>query len=388
MIIYNAKIVPVTGKNIKKGFIETENGKIKSLGDMADLPRKPKKGDIDASGLTAYPAFIDAHCHIGVFANGYGFEGDDGNEETDPATPQLRAIDAVNPMDYCFTEAVKGGIGTVVTGVGSANPIGGTFIAMKTWGSKRIDKRVIKNPVAMKMALGENPKSVYHEKEETPTTRMATAAVIRENLFKAKRYMEEMAEYEKTKGTDDETSRPDYDIKCEALIPVLNRDIKVHFHCHRADDIFTAVRIAEEFNLDYVLIHATEGGLIADELDKGTKCVIGPVFGDRCKPELMNADIANGKKLTDNGMEIAICTDHPENPIQYLPSMAGLAMRGGLTEKQALEAITINPARFCGIDDRVGSLEIGKDADIVLFSGTFHDISKTPEIVIMNGEVI
>lgn len=388
MIIYNAKIVPVTGKNIKKGFIETENGKIKSIGDMTDMPRKPRKGDIDASGLTAYPAFIDAHCHIGVFANGYGFEGDDGNEETDPATPQLRAIDAVNPMDYCFTEAAKGGIGTVVTGMGSANPIGGTFIAMKTWGSKRIDRRVIKNPVAMKMALGENPKSVYHEKEETPTTRMATAAVIRENLFKAKRYMEEMAEYEKTKGTDDETSRPDYDIKCEALIPVLNREIKVHFHCHRADDIFTAVRLAEEFSLDYVLIHATEGGLIADELDKGTQCVIGPVFGDRCKPELMNADIANSKKLTDNGMEIAICTDHPENPIQYLPSMAGLAMRGGLTEKQALEAITINPARFCGIEDRVGSLEAGKDADIVLFSGTFHDISKTPEIVIMNGEVI
>ena len=388
MIIYNVKIVPVTGKNIKKGFIETENGKIKAIGDMTDIPRKPKKDDIDASGLTAYPAFIDAHCHIGIFANGYGFEGDDGNEETDPATPQLRAIDAVNPMDYCFTEAAKGGIGTVITGMGSANPIGGTFIAMKTWGSKRIDRRVIKNPVAMKMALGENPKSVYHEKEETPTTRMATAAVIRENLFKTKRYMEEMAEYEKTKGTDDETGKPDYDIKCEALIPVLNREIKVHFHCHRADDIFTAVRIAEEFNLDYVLIHATEGGLIADELDKGTQCVIGPVFGDRCKPELMNADIANGKKLTDNGMEIAICTDHPENPIQYLPSMAGLAMRGGLTEKQALEAITINPARFCGIENRVGSLEVGKDADIVLFSGTFHDISKTPEIVIMNGEVI
>ena len=334
MIIYNVKIVPVTGENIENGFIETEDGKIKNLGNMTDMPRKAESGDIDASGLTAYPAFIDAHCHIGVFANGYGFEGDDGNEETDPATPQLRAIDAVNPMDYCFTEAAKGGIGTVITGMGSANPIGGTFIAMKTWGSKRIDRRVIKNPVAMKMALGENPKSVYHEKEETPTTRMATAAVIRENLFKAKRYMEEMAEYEKTKGTDDETSRPDYDIKCEALIPVLNREIKVHFHCHRADDIFTAVRLAEEFSLDYVLIHATEGGLIADELDKGTQCVIGPVFGDRCKPELMNADIANGKKLTDGGMEIAICTDHPENPIQYLPSMAGLLCVEGLQKSR------------------------------------------------------
>lgn len=388
MIIYNAKIVPVTKKNIKNGFIQIENGKIKSIGDMKDIPCKPGKNDIDAEGLTAYPAFIDAHCHIGIFANGYGFEGDDGNEMTDPATPQLRAIDAVNPMDYCFTEAAKGGIGTVITGMGSANAIGGTFIAMKTHGSKRIDRRVIKNPVAMKMALGENPKSVYHEKEETPTTRMATASIIRENLYKTKRYMEDLAEYEKTKGTDDETGKPDYDIKCEALIPVLNREIKVHFHCHRADDIFTAVRLAEEFNLDYVLIHATEGGLIADELDKGTQCVIGPVFGDRCKPELMNADISTGKKLADNGIEIAICTDHPENPIQYLPSMAGLAMRGGLTEKQALEAITINPARFCGIEDRVGSLEAGKDADIVFFSGAFYDISKTPGLVILNGEVI
>lgn len=388
MIIYNVKIVPVTGENIENGFIETENGKIKAFGNMSGMPRSPENGDFNAEGLTVYPAFIDAHCHIGVFADGYGFEGDDGNEETDPATPHLRAIDAVNPMDYCFTEAARGGIGTVITGMGSANPIGGTFLAMKTWGSKRIDRRVVKNPCAMKLALGENPKSVYHEKEETPTTRMATAAVIRENLYKAKRYMEETEEYERTKGTDDETSRPDYDIKCEALIPLLKREIKAHFHCHRADDIFTAVRLSEEFGLDYVLIHATEGGLIADELDKGTQCVVGPVFGDRCKPELANADIANGKKLIDNGAEIAICTDHPENPIQYLPVMAGLAMRGGLSEREALEAITINPARFCGIDDRVGSIEAGKDADLVLFRNKFHDITAAPEAVIMNGELI
>ncbi|MBQ8843064.1 MAG: amidohydrolase [Ruminiclostridium sp.] len=388
MIIYNIGIVPVTGEDIGKGYIETEDGKIKAFGVMSEMPRNAKEGDIDGEGLTAYPAFIDAHCHIGVFANGYGFEGDDGNEETDPSTPHLRAIDAVNPMDYCFTEAVKGGIGTVITGMGSANPIGGTFVAMKTYGSKRIDRRIIKNPCSMKMALGENPKTVYNEKEDTPTTRMATASIIREQLYKAKRYMEETAEYEKTKGTDEETSRPDYDIKCEALIPLLKKEIKAHFHCHRADDIFTAVRLSEEFGLDYVLIHATEGSLIADELDKGTQCVVGPVFGDRCKPELMNADIRNAKILKDNGMEIAICTDHPENPIQYLPVMAGLAMRGGLTEKEALEAVTINPARFCGIEDRVGSIEIGKDADIVLFRGSFHDISKAPEIVIMGGERI
>lgn len=388
MIIYNARIVPVTSNTIENGFIETENGRIKSFGAMDDLPCEPKETDINAEGLTAYPAFIDAHCHIGIFADGYGFEGDDGNEETDPATPHLRAIDAVNPMDYCFKEAVSCGIGTVVTGMGSANPIGGTFLAMKTYGSKRIDKRIIKNPCSMKLALGENPKTVYHEKEETPTTRMATAAVIRENLYKAKRYMEDMAEFEKTKGTDDETARPDYDIKCEALLPLLNRDIKAHIHCHRADDIFTAIRLSEEFNLDYVLIHATEGHLIADELDKGTQCVIGPVFGDRCKPELSNSSISNGRKLIDNGAEVAICTDHPENPIQYLPVMAGLTMRGGLTEKEAVEAITINPARFCGIDNKVGSIEIGKDADIVLFKKPFYDITAAPEIVMIEGKII
>lgn len=388
MIIYNAKIVPVTGEDIENGFIETENGIIKAFGSMENMPREACDSDFNAEGLTVYPAFIDAHCHIGVFADGYGFEGDDGNEETDPATPHLRAVDAVNPMDYCFTEAASCGIGTVITGMGSANPIGGTFLAMKTWGSKRIDRRIVKNPCAMKLALGENPKSVYHEKEEAPTTRMATAAVIRENLYKAKRYMEDMAEYEATKGTDDETARPDYDIKCEALIPLLKREIKAHFHCHRADDIFTAVRLSEEFGLDYVLIHATEGGLIADELDKGTQCVIGPVFGDRCKPELANADISNGKRLIDSGAEIAICTDHPENPIQYLPVMAGLAMRGGLTERQALEAITINPARFCGIDHRVGSIEVGKDADLVLFRNKFHDITTAPQAVVMGGVLV
>ncbi len=388
MIIYNAKIIPVTSENIENGYIETEGTKIKSFGDMKDIPRDITSDDCDADGLTVYPAFIDAHCHIGVFADGYGFEGDDGNEETDPATPHLRAIDAINPTDYCFFEAAMGGIGTVVTGMGSANPIGGTFVAMKTHGSKRIDKLVIKNPCSMKFALGENPKTVYHDKEETPTTRMATAAIIRENLYKAKRYLEDMEEYERTKGTDDETSKPDYDIKCEALIPVLKREIKAHFHCHRSDDIFTAVRLSNEFSLDYVLIHATEGGLVADELDKGTQCVIGPLMGDRCKPELAFASITNGKSLKENGMEVAICTDHPENPIQYLPVMAGLSIRGGLTEKDALEAITINPARFCGIDDRVGSIEVGKDADLVMFRGKFYDISTEPDMVMMNGEMI
>lgn len=387
MIIYNVRIVPVTSETIENGYIETSGDKILSLGSMDTLGEIPEDG-FNAAGLTAYPAFVDAHCHIGMFADGLGFEGDDGNEETDPATPHLRAIDAVNPIDFCFEEAAAGGVGTVITGMGSANPVGGTFLAMKTYGSRRADRRIVKCPLAMKFALGENPKSVYHDKNEAPTTRMATAAVIREQLLTAKRYMEDCAEYERTKGTDDETSRPDFDMKCEALIPLLRREIKAHFHCHRADDIFTAIRLSEEFGLDYVLIHATEGHLIADELPSGTQIVAGPIFGDRCKPELKNASISNAAVLAKNGMTVALCTDHPENPIQYLPAMAGLAMRGGMSETEALRAITINPAKICGIENRVGSLEAGKDADIALFRGSFYELSNPPAAVVMGGKLI
>lgn len=389
MLIYNARIFTVKGDYIEKGFVKAEKGKIAAFGNMSELTEKPSKADFNAEGLTLYPAFIDAHCHLGMFENGIGFEGDDGNEETDPSTPHLRAIDAINPLDYCFTEAVRGGIGTVITGMGSANPIGGTFAAIKTYGSKMIDKRIIKEPCAMKFALGENPKTVYNDREETPMTRMATAAVIREQLYKAKRYMEDMAEYEATRGTDDEVSKPDYDIKCEAVIPLLKKEIKAHFHCHRADDIFTAIRLSKEFDLDYVLIHATDGSVIAKELgEEKASCVVGPLFCDRCKPELRNQTIETAAKLTKQGVEVAICTDHPENPIQYLPVTAGLAVRGGMSEADAIKAITINPARICGIDNRVGSIEVGKDADFVLFKGSPFDITTPPEAVFMDGKRI
>lgn len=389
MLIYNARIFTVEGGYIEKGFVKAEEGKIAAYGSMSKLNEKPAETDFNAEGLTLYPAFIDAHCHIGMFENGIGFEGDDGNEETDPSTPHLRAIDAINPLDYCFTEAVMGGIGTVVTGMGSANPIGGTFAAIKTYGSKMIDKRIIKEPCAMKFALGENPKTVYNDREEAPMTRMATAAVIREQLYKAKRYMEDMAEYEATRGTDDEVSKPDYDIKCEALIPLLKKEIKAHFHCHRADDIFTAIRLSKEFDLDYVLIHATDGAVIAKELgEEKASCVVGPLFCDRCKPELRNQTIETAARLNKEGAEVAICTDHPENPIQYLPVTAGLAVRGGMSETEAIKAITINPARICGIDNRVGSIEVGKDADFVLFKGSPFDITTSPAAVFMDGKRI
>ena len=392
MIICSARIFTAADDAdiIENGYIETHGGVITAVGDMDELGGSLDDGDvIDASGLTIYPAFVDAHCHIGICGNGGGFENDDVNEETDPSTPQLRAIDAVNAADLCFSEAARAGIGTVVTGVGSANPIGGSFIAMKTYGSSRIERLIIKDPVCIKFALGENPKNVYHDRDETPMTRMATAAVIREQLMKARRYMDDLAEYEHTKGTDDETTRPDYDIKCEALIPLLKREIKAHFHCHRQDDIFTAVRIAKEFSLDYVLIHATDGHLIADELaEERAQCVIGPLLADRCKPEVLNQSINNAAKLYKKGIEAAICTDHPETPIQYLPVTAGIAVRGGLSREQAIRAITIVPARICDIADRVGSIEVGKDADLAAFRGEVFDITQTPEFVMIGGKFV
>ena len=391
MIIYNARIFTASDDDIIEcGYIETSGGIITAVGSMDEFSGNLDSGDvIDASGLTVYPAFVDAHSHIGICENGLGFEGDDVNETTDPSTPHLRAIDAVNAADLCFSEAARAGIGTVITGVGSANPIGGSFLAMKTYGSSRIDKLIIKDPVSIKFALGENPKRVYNDRDETPVTRMATAAIIREQLMKARRYMEDLAEYERTKGTDDETTRPDLDLKCEALIPLLRREIKAHFHCHRQDDIFTAIRIAKEFSIDYVLIHATDGHLIADELrDERAQCVIGPLLADRCKPELVNQSIENAAKLHKKGVEIAICTDHPETPVQYLPVTAGIAVRGGLNREEAIRAITINPARFCGIDDRVGSIENGKDADLTAFRGEVFDITEKPEFVIINGKFV
>ena len=391
MIIYNARIFTASDDDIiENGYIETNGGIITAVGCMDEFSGNLDSGDvIDASGLTVYPAFVDAHCHIGICENGLGFEGDDVNEATDPSTPHLRAVDAINAADLCFSEAARAGIGTAVTGVGSANPVGGSFLAMKTYGSSRIDKLIIKDPVSIKFALGENPKRVYNDRDETPVTRMATVAIIREQLMKARRYMEDLAEYERTKGTDDETSRPDFDIKCEALIPLLKREIKAHFHCHRQDDIFTAIRISKEFSLDYVLIHVTDGHLIADELkDERAQCVIGPLLADRCKPELINQSIWNAAKLHKKGVMFAICTDHPETPIQYLPVTAGIAVRGGLSRDEAIRAITINPARICGIDDRVGSIEPGKDADFTAFRGEVFDITEKPEFVIINGKFV
>ncbi len=390
MVVINVKIKSMANNDIENGFVRITDGKFSEIGDMKKYVPTDETV-IDGSGTTMYPGFIDSHCHLGMWNDALTFEGDDGNESTDPSTPHLRAIDSINAMDRCFTDAAKAGVTAVCTGVGSANPIGGSFALLKTYGSKRVDKLIVKDPVAIKFALGENPKNTYNDRDETPITRMATAAVIREQLQKALRYKEEQDEYLRTKGTDDETARPDYDAKCEALLPLFNREdkLKAHFHCHRADDIFTAIRISKEFDLDYVLIHCTDGGIISEELaEDNPQVVLGPLFGDRGKPELAHHDITTPHILNNSGIRFSICTDHPENPIQYLPLTAGLAVRGGLSEEEALRAITINAAEILGAADRTGSVEIGKDADFSLFSGSPLSVTEVPKLVCVSGEIV
>ena len=390
MVIKNVKIRTMAQRHYECGFVRISGGVFTEIGDMSEYTELSDADNeiIDGEGLTMYPGFVDAHCHIGMWEDSLCFEGEDGNEDTDPSTPHLRAIDSINPLDRCFEDAAAAGVTSVCTGVGSANPIGGSFVIMKTRGSKRVDKLIVQSPCAIKFALGENPKNTYNDRDESPVTRMATAAVIREQLTKAKRYLEDMAEYKRLKGTDDEISQPDYDAKCEALLPLFGEKpkLKAHFHCHRADDIFTAVRIAKEFDLDYVLIHCTDGGIIAEELAEDNPAVVlGPLFGDRGKPELRNHDITTPALLKKEGIRFAICTDHPETPIQYLPMTAALAVRGGLDRETAIKAITINAAEIIGASDRIGSVEVGKDADFSLCDGNPLDLAVTAKAVAVGG---
>lgn len=384
MLIYNAEIHTMDSLGvIANGWIETENGKIKALGEGS--PAEIPADSINAQGGLLMPGFIDAHTHLGIIEDGLDFEGDDCNEATDPFTPQMRAIDGIDPFDRCFEEARMRGITAVASSPGSANACGGEIAAIKTNG-RRIDDMLIKN-CGIKFALGENPKNVYNGREETPVTRMAITALIREGLYKARRYVHDMDSYYSDSENYDP---PEYDIKCEALMPLLERKIKAFFHCHRADDICTAMRIASEFALDPVIIHGTEGHKIADIIaEEKIPVICGPIICDRCKPEMRGLELKNASILHENGAKIAICTDHTVIPIQYLPLSAQAAVKGGLSFDEAIKTLTVNPAEILGIDDTTGSLRNGKDADLQLYRKGDNplDLMCEPVLVMVSGDI-
>ena len=382
MVIYNGVVHPMDGPVIQRGFVAFSGDKLTAVGPMESLPPFPPEEGLDAEGGHILPGFIDAHCHLGLFGDALGFEADDGNESTDPCTPHLRAVDGVNPLDRGFREAREGGVTTVLTGPGSANPIAGQFAALKTDG-RWVDEMVVKAPAAMKFALGENPKSVYNERKETPVTRMATAAIIRENLARAQEYQDKQSKAEE----DPEEDMPDFDARLEALVPVVTGDLPAHFHAHRADDIATAVRLAGEFGLKLVVVHGTEGRLVSELLARaGVPVITGPCLTDRSKPELAGQSLSNPAELRAAGVKVAICTDHPETPIQYLPLCAAMAVRGGMEPEDALAAITRDAAQIAGLEKRVGTLTPGKDADVVITSSHPFDWNGAVKAVFLNGK--
>ena len=382
MLIINGTVHTMDGLTIPNGYVAISGTKIAQVGPMEECPPHWEGETLDAREGHILPGFIDAHSHLGMFGDALGFEGDDGNEATDPCTSHLRAIDAINPLDRCFEEARKAGVTTVLTGPGSANPISGQFAAIKTTG-KWVDAMIVRAPVAMKLALGENPKCVYNERHETPVTRMATAAIIRENLYKALEYAEKLDRA----AEDEEEDKPDYDAKLEALLPVVRKALPVHIHAHRADDIATGIRIAKEFGLKCVIVHGTEAHLIPQLLEQeGVPVITGPCLGDRSKPELANMTIESPAVLNLHGVKVAICTDHPEVPIQHLPLCAAMAVKGGMNPEAALAAITINPAQIAGIDHLVGSLTPGKEADVVVTSGHPINLLSRVRAVVIGGK--
>ncbi|WML34032.1 amidohydrolase [Clostridium sp. OS1-26] len=379
LLIKNGTVLTISGESIENGEVLIKNNKIVKVGVNLKVPSDCSI--YDAKGGYIMPGIIDAHCHIGICEDCMGFEGDDVNEMREVVGPEYRAIDAINPMDFSFKEAYENGVTTVCTGPGSANVIGGQFAVIKTKG-KRIDKMIVKAPVAMKVAFGENPKRCHNEKNEVPTTRMTTAAILRDWLFRAKYYMESKENAVK------EGKAPNFDMKLEALLPLLKGEIVMKAHAHRADDIFTSIRIAKEFNLKLTLDHCTEGHLIADELsEEGYSAIVGPTLGCRPKIELKELTFDTPVVLHSSGVKIALMTDHPVIPVHYLPLCAALAVRAGLPEEAALKAITLNPAEILGIEDRVGSLEEGKDADIVVFDKHPFDIQTKSQLVLIDGEV-
>jgi imidazolonepropionase-like amidohydrolase len=381
LALINGKILTMDGHLYEReSMLIVEGGRIVDLGNGRSLP--PGAQLVDVSNHYVLPGYIDAHTHVGIVEEIYQVEGDDANETSDPVTPHLRAIDAIYMEDLAFQDAVRAGVTTVMTGPGSANVIGGESLVMKTQ-ARTVDEAILKNPAGIKAAMGENPKRVYGGQKKAPITRMATAGLLREALVNAQTYC-----YKLSRGKDDPSKRPDRDLKMEALLPVLRGELPLLVHAHRSDDIMTALRIADEFNIKVSIQHATEGHKIPGELARrGVPAVVGPSLSARVKVELKDISFATPGIMARAGVKVALMTDHPVIPVQYLPLAAVLAVREGMDEDEALRAITINPAEILGVADRVGSLRPGKDADVVVLTGHPLDWRTKVELVLMNGEI-
>lgn len=393
MIIKNGKILTMAGTTYENGYICVADGKICAVGEMDQLSKElekrytqdmPEKGQgasiIDAKGAWVMPGLIDAHCHVGIAEEKWGMIGDDCNEMTSPVTPHLRALDAINPMDPAFHDAIIAGITSLMTGPGSSNVVGGQSLFMKVQG-RCVDRMVVKAPAAMKVAFGENPKVNYGEKDVMPGSRMAIGAMLREELYHACQYRKKKEQGNIAVGEED--------FRMECWLPVLRREIPLKAHAHRADDILTAIRIAKEFDLDMTLDHCTEGHLVIEEIARsGFPVIVGPDLTSRSKIEVKNLSFKTAGVLERAGIKTAIMTDHPVSLIRYLPLCAGLCVKQGLTMEGGLKAITIHAAQICGVADRIGSLEPGKDADIALFTGNPMETFTKTLCTIIDGEVV
>ncbi len=383
-VIKNARLYTMDSIHDEIGFVAIKDKKIEAIGCHFDAQKYQDYEIIDAKKQIVTPGLVEPHCHIGVMEEGIQFEGNDTNEITNPIYPELRGIDSFYPNDTAFRYAMNAGVTTVVSGPGSANIIGGTFDAYKTIG-KTADEMVFKRDLCMKMALGENPKRVYSSQKKNPSTRMASAALMREWLKKAQEYHEAKEKYKQTNNASD---KPSFDMKLESLSRVFE-GMKVKIHAHRSDDIMTAIRIAKEFNLDMTIEHGTEAHLIAEALKEAqTKVILGPTLGTGTKYETKHRSFDSAKILAKHGIDFAVMTDHPVISLESIMIQLALFVKAGLDRKKALEAITINAAKLNGIEDRVGSLTAGKDADIVIWDGDIFDIMTRPESVYIEGALV
>ncbi len=386
ILIKNANLVSMAEINFEMVDILISNKVIQAIGHFMKEDY-PEAEVIDAKGQIVTPGLVDAHCHIGLFEEAIGFEGADGNEATAPVFPELRAIDSVKPQDVAFKEALEAGVTTVATGPGSADVIGGVFCIIKTFG-KTIDDMVVVSESAIKMALGENPKRVFHSKGQSPTTRMASAAIMRESLMKAREYKAKKDKYLKDCSEGKDVAKPEVNLKWESLSRVFD-GFMVKIHAHQQDDIVTAIRIIEEFQLNATIEHATEGYLIADYLKAhNQRVIIGPTLGSKSKYELRNKSFKSAQVLKEAGIEFAIMTDHPVIHCANALTQVGLFVRNGLSELDAFKAVTIDAAKIIGVANRVGSIEVGKDADIVIWNGHPLHYMSTPTHVFVNGKLV